>query len=162
MRSLLALAAQAALASGSGFPSARPAGPTFEQDEIDLSNARQWVAVESDRCISFNSVDPFEDAAARVPGRFALAPQQGQQQQQQQVEQLEVDPAAISVRALLLFAPLQWDDLRTAYRCASPALSPLPLIFSNKSEKSLCGTGPSDPWTNRSPTAPAGGSQRPA
>ena len=112
-RSLLVLAAQAALAGGSGFPSARPVGPTFELDEIDLSNARQWVAVESDRCISFNSVDPFEDAAARVPGRFALAQQQrGQQEEEQQ----EVDPAAISVRALLLFAPLQWNDLRTAYR----------------------------------------------
>eukprot|EP01046_Picozoa_sp_COSAG06_P033750 COSAG06_NODE_3471_length_5297_cov_2.636591_1_plen_1225_part_10 len=96
------------------FPSGRPVGPTFEEDEIDLSNARQWVTVESERCLSFNSVDPFDEASARLPGRFVLAQQQQQQQQQRQWD--VVDPAAISVRALLLFAPLQWDDLRTAYR----------------------------------------------
>ena len=33
------------------------------------------------------------------------------------------------------------DDARARLRCASLALSPLPLIFSYKSEKSLCGTG---------------------
>jgi hypothetical protein len=98
------------------FPSGRPVGPTFEEDEIDLSNARQWVTVESERCLSFNSVDPFDEASARLPGRFVLAQQQQQQQQQQQRQWDVVDPAAISVRALLLFAPLQWDDLRTAYR----------------------------------------------
>ena len=39
-------------------------------------------------------------------------------------------------------------------RCASPALSPLPLIFSKKSEKSLCGTGAQGNWLAL--TVPAG------
>jgi hypothetical protein len=69
------------------------------------------VTVESQSCISFNSVDPFDETVARMPGRFTLVHSPSQQQ-----KTLQVHPSAISVRVLLLFAPLQWDDLRTAYR----------------------------------------------
>ena len=100
----------------SAFPTARPVGPTFEEDEIDLSNGRQWVAIESQSCLSFNSVDPFDEASARLPGRFSLA-EQGRDRRRPSSQQLQpVDPATVSVRALLIFAPQQWDDLRVAYR----------------------------------------------
>lgn len=95
------------------FPAVRPVGPTFEEDEIDLSNGRQWVTIESQSCLSFNSVEPFDEASARLPGRILLA-ELGSGRSHSAARR--VDPDTISVRALLIFAPQQWDDLRTAYR----------------------------------------------
>lgn len=67
----LALAQAAPSLTPSGLD-ARPLGPSFEQDEVDLSAARQWVKVESAWCVSFNSIDPFTPAAARDPGALRI------------------------------------------------------------------------------------------
>ena len=115
MALIMVVAIAGAQPTSAEFPSARPVGPTFEEDEIDLSNARQWVTVESASCISFNSVDPFDEQSARGPGRFTLA------REPQPQQQAAVDAAAISVRALVLFAPLQWkvrdNGARTTQDC---------------------------------------------
>jgi hypothetical protein len=57
------------------------------------------VVVESEDCISFNSIDPFNASSALQPGRFIVRSSAGG------------DPIAIdevSSWSLLLFAPLQW------------------------------------------------------
>ena len=104
----LLFAAACAASGADDFPTQRPqAGPSFERDDVDRSNARQWVVVESDSCVSFNSIDPFVPGAVQLSGRFHLAVNSSG---------LPLDVGSVSSRALVLFAPLQWDDLRVAYR----------------------------------------------
>jgi hypothetical protein len=73
----LLFAAACAASGADDFPMQRPqAGPSSERDDVDRSNARQWVVVESDSCVSsvsFNSIDPFVPGAVQLSGRFHLA-----------------------------------------------------------------------------------------
>ena len=124
------------------FPAARPAGPSWERDDIDRSTARQWVVAESDSCVSFNSIDPFSaQAAAQQPGRFHLAVN---------ASGAALAIGSVSARALVLFAPLQWDDLRVAYR----AFLHLPAPLQPGVEYTLTATGLNASW-NRQPLARA-------
>eukprot|EP00035_Acanthoeca_spectabilis_P033759 m.25284 g.25284 ORF g.25284 m.25284 type:complete len:154 (+) comp6182_c0_seq1:132-593(+) len=93
------------LRTATAFPT-RPIGPTFERDEVDMSSARQWVAIESSSCVSFNSIDPFPSSAAYVPGHLTIV--------QAAAPSEPLPLREISIRASLLFAPLQWVDLRGA------------------------------------------------
>ena len=133
-------------AAGNAFAepgwAARPIGATYERDDIDRSAAqRHWAVVESSRCVSFNSVDPFSASSALQPGRFRLVPPPGGD---------EVPVKSVSMRALLMFAPLQWDDLRSAYRAFLHLAAPL----APGAEHSLLVAGLNTSWALQPITLP--------